>query len=169
MHSRRTNCTITSNHSMISKPLRANKTVFWKLIGVDYSGSCKQSLYLKRSFLKKYILLQTYMHLPQWLLSFLLSCLLPCDPSPLWISKVWLSLSVFFASSRLSRSARCLLPLRPTFAQPSFPFLLFCHSCRWWEALSHRAFTPGRPLPGFWQTLIRDDAAVAKPYKLFQE
>lgn len=62
-----------------------------------------------------------------------------------------------------------LLSLCPTSSPSSFSFLLVCHSCWWWEALFLRAFTPRRPLPGFWQTLIRDDAAVAKPYKLFQE
>lgn len=28
-------------------------------------------------------------------------------------------------------------------------------------------YKPKRPLPGFWQTLIRDDALVARPYKLY--
>lgn len=57
-------------------------------------------------------------------------------------------------------------PLCPTSPPFFFSFLLFCHSYLWWEALFLRALTPGRLLPGFWQTLIRDDAAVCQAIQI---
>lgn len=191
MHYRRTRCIGTWNYSRISGPWRieqkqvSEKTLAAKQTITQTSCSYKQSLHFEHSFSD--LVLPTWIHLPQWYPSstshkFTLPGSVQgfayfVSPATMW-SVSFVDLKKFdsvFSSllsllSSLSSDSHASCPSPPPHHSPSsFSFLLFCYSRWWWEALFLRAFTPGRPLPGFWRTLIRDDAAVAKPYKLFQE
>lgn len=109
--------------------------------------SCKQSVVKTQLFILSSADPASHSSIPQNPPTGLLCpVFLSCDLPPLWISKVWLILSVFLClPSPLSSNPHAA-------SSPSTPpshRLPFCHACWWWEALFHRVFTPRRPLPGF--------------------
>ena len=172
MHDRRTRCIRSWNYSRIARPWRATQGCYWNALAAQEQITQALRFMSTIPVLQVFTFTSADLDIPSplvYIITLTKHSLCPGFTSHLRISTFWLPDLPSLLSPPSSESHAASVPSAPPL--PCLPFhfpssaLLAADEKHYFP----EAFTPGRPQSGFWQTLIRDDAAVAKPYKLFQE